>query len=589
MLVRLSPLVHTPGSGGAPCARTARARRAAALAAALLLAAAWTTGAASAAPPAPATKAAGAASPTSPAPSHAPARRESVRPSQGFDPGLGVDADAAPWPRDPVYVYYPRAGCRGDEAELELWNRRARSWQPHPGHARVPLESCQLEDAGTLLNEIRWRCVERDGRAAADPGHGADGGDGAEAGWVEGVAVFDPHVMERCAVTSASDGFGDLRIHISSPAGDRLVQAPAPRVAVEGAVLIGGLQGAEYDVVLAIDTASALQDGEDMLAAQLDAARAFVRSVKPRLGDARIAIVSFPNLRPRRGESTAARRELPFTTDARRVEATLAALRRRGTAGGANLVGGLRFALGEFARDERDVGGPRRSARRLLLIAGNGRAGGPLDPARRVGDQERAQLEALGESAHELGVAVHLFALGGVPTRPAAAGKKPAADASASPRDRHDRHDPQARQDGREAQAVRAAGHEGPPAALAALVVDGRGSFTRVPRPTHTTDYLLPIRLPYVAAVSVRNQTTGLPAERTTRSPGGAFRAVVPVAFGRNRIHVEAETSDGRRVALDHELEFDGSLVRQRLLEAERRRLARRRRDVRVEPERAPR
>ena len=61
---------------------------------------------------------------------------------------------------DPVYVFYGRGSCRGESIEIQIWNRGSQTWRDHPAHPVVPVESCQLEDAGVLLNELRWRCID---------------------------------------------------------------------------------------------------------------------------------------------------------------------------------------------------------------------------------------------------------------------------------------------------------------------------------------------------------------------------------------------------------------------------------------------
>lgn len=85
---------------------------------------------------------------------------------------------AAPVAGDPVQVFYTRKGCLGDRIQLGLWDRAGALWRRHPVHPEVPLETCQIEDAGVLLNEIRWRCIEAPG-------------DQLPAAWVVGLDVFD--------------------------------------------------------------------------------------------------------------------------------------------------------------------------------------------------------------------------------------------------------------------------------------------------------------------------------------------------------------------------------------------------------------
>jgi hypothetical protein len=80
----------------------------------------------------------------------------------------GTPPAAAPAPGDApagVLVYYPAGKCVG-ELELELYERVAGTWRPHPVHPRVPTGSCQRELPDQLLNELRVRCVDPAGKRA---------------------------------------------------------------------------------------------------------------------------------------------------------------------------------------------------------------------------------------------------------------------------------------------------------------------------------------------------------------------------------------------------------------------------------------
>ena len=145
---------------------------------------------------------------------------------------------------DPVFVFYPRNFCSGEQIALEVWDRNEQRWAKHPRHPVIPVDSCQLEDAGVLLNEIRWRCLER--------GHSD-----WDEGWSVGVRVFESTVMQRCDVARTGSGFGETEIHVSTPKPGETIADADGNVEIEGSVWIGGLAGTEYDVVIAIDTSSA--------------------------------------------------------------------------------------------------------------------------------------------------------------------------------------------------------------------------------------------------------------------------------------------------------------------------------------------
>jgi hypothetical protein len=58
-----------------------------------------------------------------------------------------------------VLVYYPRGDC-GGVLEIEVYDRIAGRWAPHPEHPWLPPGACAREEAGTLLNELRVRCAD---------------------------------------------------------------------------------------------------------------------------------------------------------------------------------------------------------------------------------------------------------------------------------------------------------------------------------------------------------------------------------------------------------------------------------------------
>lgn len=432
------------------------------------------------------------------------------------------------WPRDPVYVYYPRASCRGDEIDLQIFSRREKKWVTHPAHQRIPIESCQLEDAGVLWNELRWRCVEKRVEGEMPPS------------WVKGLDVFDPEVMEHCAVSRNGDGFGEMRIRVASPNSDIPVRGDEPVVTVSGNVDLGGLRGADYDVVIAIDISGGAGSAK-RIRSQVTAARHFIERVRPRMDSTRVAIVTSPNVRPRRGEHTGAHTEIRLTDDSRAADAALAAIERRGGAGTPNFASGLAFALDQLQHIQLDGSGARSNARKVLLITADGKDSMPFGADADQAASTRAQVLSLAHRARDSGVAIHLYALGGIAAKSSALVEE--------------------------------------------MLRGNRGGFVQVKRPREMQTYLSDIRMPYVSYISITNETTGLVADTLRYSSGGAFSAILPAAFGWNHLLIEARSSDDEREQHTHTFEFDGSLVKERLLEAERGRVdrLRRRREVTVD------
>ena len=432
---------------------------------------------------------------------------------------------------DPVQVFYPRGDCRGERIDLEVWDRDRSVWKRHPLHPRVPVESCQTEDAGVLLHEIRWRCVEP---PDADP----------PAVWVVGLEVFDPEIMERCAVSPLRLTSGDSDIVVSNPPADRPFRSETPEAAVRGSVRMQGLEGAAYDVVVAVDRSTSVRDGDvDLLDAQLRAAGELVARLEARLGLVRVGIVSYPNAPPGPGESTGARREIGLTADRVALQAGLARLRRRGASGMQTFSSAFEFGLAELAG--RNPGsGARERARKVLVIASDGRRALPFGAAAQGASAFRSRVLELADQAHRQGVAVHLLALGGLA--------------------------------------------EAPSEFVQSVVARCQGAFSRVPAPALGTAYLDALPLPTVEEVVVQNTTTGRPASRAAIDAEGRFEARLAFVGGANRLSIRARTSDGSWAQREWTVNFDDALVVERLRAAERERMQReQRKSLKIEPERA--
>jgi hypothetical protein len=61
-------------------------------------------------------------------------------------------------------VFYPAGDCDGGQLEIQIFQRGdgggASTWVAHPEHPTIAPGTCQAEESGVLLNEIRVRCVD---------------------------------------------------------------------------------------------------------------------------------------------------------------------------------------------------------------------------------------------------------------------------------------------------------------------------------------------------------------------------------------------------------------------------------------------
>jgi hypothetical protein len=440
-----------------------------------------------------------------------------------------ADPRDASWAQDPVLVFYARADCRGENLELEVYDRDLGVWRKHPAHPRVPVETCQVEDAGRLWNEIRWRCEEPPGTEPPSL-------------WVVGLDVFDARVMEQCAVGRREAETG-VELRVEKPARGATVRNPTMEVSIEGSVRMNGLPGGEYDVVLALDRSGETRsDGVDLLAAQVAAARDFVETLRPRLGSVRIGIVSYPNLPPIPGDGgTGAHREIALGDDAAALEASLDALRARGASGFSTFLSAFEYGLHEL--DPAHRRGARPQARKVLVLVTSARSRLPLGPGADQDASFGARLASLAQLVRERGVSLHIVGLGGVADEP--------------------------------------------PESVATALRQSGGSLHRVALPALETPFLGAVPLPELRAVSIENRTAKLAPREAKVEPDGRFALTLPAAPGANRLRLRATLSDGAETVRDWDFSFDDSWVRERLLaaEAERLRRARQQKRLRLDPE----
>jgi hypothetical protein len=288
---------------------------------------------------------------------------------------------------DRIHVYYPRAECFGDRVEVEVWDRARESWRAHPEHGLVPVESCQVESAGVLLHEIRWRCYEPD----------------REPAWHVGLDVFDPAISQSCEVGPVAAALPSADIHIASPFKGAVVKWKKGFALVDGSVRIDGVEGVQYELALALDRSGTGEQARRRLDAQVLAARSFVAAHAKRLGDLRIGVVAFPGTK-----SDARIMTLP-TSDLRTLDRALGQVARLGTSGSDAFSDGLAAALDLVAPADDKPARPR--ARPVVVIAADGANAPFVHDATRPSYALRAN--ELAERARKAGVRLHLFALAG--------------------------------------------------------------------------------------------------------------------------------------------------------------------------------
>ena len=86
---------------------------------------------------------------------------------------------------DRVQVFYPKGDCETGWIDIEVYDRDVETWRAHSDHPRVATGTCQFEDPGVLLQEIRVRCADPQNRARVSA-------------WRVGAEVFTPVSSGKC-------------------------------------------------------------------------------------------------------------------------------------------------------------------------------------------------------------------------------------------------------------------------------------------------------------------------------------------------------------------------------------------------------
>jgi hypothetical protein len=432
--------------------------------------------------------------------------------------GLTQAADRGP--SDPVQVHYPRGGCETGVLEIEVFSRSLKRWQPHPAHWRILADTCQQEDAGELLNELRVRCID-----LANPGRASP--------WRIGVQVYQPAEAPGCvALQSDAPALADPRIVLSLPIAGEAVRNLSKTAALVGRVVL------DHDIGVLIDTRLVGEQRRSVA----HALETWIGSVAPLLGSVRVGLIAFGGPGATEiGQRASASPKLEMSSHAGILYQRLVAI------WSAPRVAGLTAALEPIldAYFDADLDANRngnlnanddaRTATRslsLVVIVG-GEAAFPFGRGPGADPHHRGALLRAVERALELGVSLRIFVLGD--------DEPGLAELVDRVRESFVRHSA--------AGGLEVLGH----ARLLGPALAGE-------MPTWLRD------------VRVVNLANGVLAEGLHFARSGLFEGQVALETGRNQLRVRAVLSDGRQLVADFDRSFDASLLRDHLRaqEAER-------------------
>lgn len=302
---------------------------------------------------------------------------------------------------DPVRVFHPLGICGTDVLELEVFDRETDSWQEHPRHPRILGNTCQTEDAGILLNELRVRCAVPFKRGEWNI-------------WRVGVNVWSAELMERCTQETPRRLIDfPLALEIESPRPGTVLESADLETQVEGRVRLGGRDPGRWDLVFVVDASQAQRTHEQGSGVPLSSVTQALRGFTQQLGGAgslRAGLVSFSTAQEAQGAATSSEAfemDVPLGGDLSGVELGLERLVKRPESSLPGFATALSMALAEVTSH-----GDAQAQPAVVMIV-DGRAPLPFgsatghDPAFRRRAIEAAQL------ARSRQVPVHVLALGG--------------------------------------------------------------------------------------------------------------------------------------------------------------------------------
>jgi len=246
--------------------------------------------------------------------------------------------------------------------------------------------------------------------------------------------------------------------------------------------------------------------GDSVLAAEVAAARRMLKGLDPR--STRVALISFSGnigggqggfLFGNRPPPRSAITEEPLTTDYKRIEGALTRVEERGSEGGTHMAAAIDQATTELMGLEGALSQPDRKSEKVVLFFTDGQPTLPYGPGYDA-DNVRAVLRAA-DRAQKVGVRIHSFGIG-----------------------------PEA-MDG--------------PISLIEMSERTHGIFTPVKNPGELTDVIEQVNFANIDEITVKNLTTGKPADVERARADGNFGALVPLQEGKNRLEIYARASDG--------------------------------------------
>ncbi|HTF34874.1 MAG TPA: VWA domain-containing protein [Myxococcota bacterium] len=253
---------------------------------------------------------------------------------------------------------------------------------------------------------------------------------------------------------------------------------------------------------------SSTDPGDSVLAAEVAAARRMLKGLDPR--STRVALITFSGSIPSgpqggfvfggRGRGTAAAiTEQPLTTDYARIEKTLTHVLERGSDGGTHMAAAIDQATTELLGLEGALSQVDKTSEKFVLFLTDGQPTLPYGPGFDA-DNVRAVLRAA-DRAQRAGVRIHSFAIG-----------------------------PEAM--------------EGPVSCVE-MSERTHGIFTPVKNPGELTDVIEQVNFANIDEITVKNVTTGKPADVERAKADGSFGALVPLQQGKNKLEIYARSSDG--------------------------------------------